>query len=156
MIETNDFRKWCAILLAEVFGVADTESGYLLDSGRAGLLGTIDAINAQTAAAARNADNATVASHCGHVLVILDFFLAYGRGETPTPDWPGSWKTRDVDDAAWAALRADLRTRYETLQTWLQHNERWDEAPVAALLILLTHCAYHLGEVRQILTSLRS
>lgn len=156
MIESNDFRKWFGILFAEAFGVADTESGYFLDSGRAGLLGTIDQVDAQTASAALKPGNATIASHCGHVLFILHFFTAHSRGETPTADWPGSWTTREVDDAAWATLRGDVRREYETIQRWLQHNERWDEAPVAALMILLTHCAYHVGEVRQLLTSLRS
>src|SRR5262245_50975052 len=156
MIQTADFTKWFFMLLAETFGVADWSSGYILDSGQSGLLGTIDRLSAQTASAARTPEQATIASHCAHVLFLLQFYAAYERGETPTPDWQASWATRVVDDAAWQALRGELRTTYDELMARLEARDEWHEAAVAASMMLVAHCAYHVGEIRQRLTWLAS
>ena len=149
MIPTPEFTKWFFILLAETFGVADTPDGYILDTGQSGLLGTINTLSAEVASAAPTPDQATIASHCGHVLFLLQYFAAYERGETPAPDWEGSWTTRVVDDGAWQALRDELRTTYDGLTARLRMREIWPEAAVAASLMLLAHCAYHVGEIRQ-------
>jgi len=149
MIPTPEFTKWFFILLAETFGVADTPDGYILDTGQSGLLGTINTLSAEVASAAPTPDQATIASHCGHVLFLLQYFAAYERGETPAPDWEGSWTTRVVDDGAWQALRDELRTTYDDVMARLRVRETWPEAAVAASLMLLAHCAYHVGEIRQ-------
>jgi hypothetical protein len=149
MISTTDFKKWFFLLLAETFGVADTPHGVMLDTGRSGLIGTINTISAEIASAAPTPDHATIAAHCGHILFLLNHFAAYERGETPTMDWPSSWKTRVVDDAAWQALRNDVQTAYDSVVARLQAREEWPEAAVAASMVLLAHCAYHVGEIRQ-------
>jgi hypothetical protein len=149
MIPTAEFTKWLFVLLAETFGVADTPSGYILDTGQSGLLGTINTLSAEVASAAPAPEQATIASHCGHVLFLLQYFAAYERGETPEPDWAGSWATRTVDDAAWQALRQELQTTYDALMARLQARDTWPESGVAASLMLLAHCAYHVGEIRQ-------
>jgi hypothetical protein len=149
MIPTAEFTKWFFLLLAETFGVADTPHGYILDTGQSGLLGTIDSLSAEAASAARGPEHATIASHCGHVLFLLQYFAAYERGETPAADWAGSWATRVVDDAAWQALRQELRTTYDAVMARLQARDDWPEAAIAASLMLLAHCAYHVGEIRQ-------
>src|SRR5262245_62215734 len=109
MIPTAEFTHWFFLLLAETLGVADTPNGRILDTGQSGLLGTIDTLSAEVASAAPTPEQATIASHCGHVLFLLQYFAAYERGETPTPDWASSWATRVVDEAAWLALRQELR-----------------------------------------------
>ena len=149
MIPTAEFTKWFLLLLAETFGVADTPYGYILDTGQSGLLGTIDALSAEVASAAPTPEQATIASHCRHVLLLLQYYAAYERGETLEPDWSGSWAIRIVDDAAWQALRHELRTTYDALMARLQARDTWPESGVAASLMLLAHCAYHVGEIRQ-------
>jgi hypothetical protein len=151
MAQTADFKKWLLILLAETFGVSDAPNGYILDSGRSGLLGTINMLNAEAASAARAPEHATIAAHCAHILFIVNYFAGYERGETPAADWAGSWSTRVVDDAAWQALRNDLQTSYDTVIARLEARDEWPEAGVAASMILLAHCAYHVGEIRQLL-----
>ncbi len=153
-MKTEDFTKWLYMLFAEAFGVAETPSGYFLDTGRAGLLGTLDEISAELASATLKPGNATIAGHCGHMLYHLELFAAYGRGERPAPDWPGSWHTSVVDDDEWNALRTALRNTYTAIVEHLQGLETWDEAPIAASMILLAHTAYHTGEIRQQLTAL--
>jgi hypothetical protein len=38
----------------------------------------------------------------------------------------------------------------------LQARDAWPEPAVAASMILLAHCAYHVGEIRQLLASATS
>ena len=149
MIPTAQFTNWLFLLLAEIFGVADTPDGRILDTGQSGLLGTINALSAEVASAAPMKDQATIASHCGHVLFLLQYFAAYERGETPDADWEGSWAIRTIDDAAWLALRQELQTTYDNLIERLKVRDAWPEAAIAASMMLLAHCAYHVGEIRQ-------
>jgi hypothetical protein len=149
VIQTNDFTKWLRILLAEAFGAANTEDAYFLDSGRSGLLGTIDTLSAEQASAAPTAEQGTIASHSGHVLFLLQLFDAYEHGQAPTPDWEGSWATRAVDEAGWRALRDDLRAAYESVMADVESKDAWPEPRLAAAMTLLAHCAYHVGEIRQ-------
>jgi hypothetical protein len=153
MIKTEDFTKWLSLLLAETFGLSDAPSGFFLDTGRSGLFGTINAISAETASTALKPENATIASHCAHVLFLLRLFEAYEQGQRLEPDWPESWKTRVVDEVAWRTLRAELQTAYDTVLARLRARTAWEEPPLAASMILLAHCAYHVGEIRQLLTS---
>jgi hypothetical protein len=85
MIPTSEFTHWFFLLLAETLGVADTPHGRILDNGQSGLLGTINTLSAEVASAAPTPDQATIASHCGHILFLLQYFAAYERGETPRP-----------------------------------------------------------------------
>jgi hypothetical protein len=149
VIQTTDFTKWLRILLAEAFGVADAADAYFLDSGTSGLLGTIDTLSAEQASAAPTPEQGTIASHSGHVLFLLQLFDAYEHGQTPTPDWEGSWATRTVDEAAWRALRDDVRAAYEAVMADIEANSTWPEPRLAAAMTLLAHCAYHVGEIRQ-------
>ena len=63
-------------------------------------MAAINALSAETASAALAPDEPTIAGQCGHILFLLNFFDAYEQGQTPAPDWPGSWSRRVVDDAA--------------------------------------------------------
>ncbi len=151
MIATTDFSGSFFSLLAETFGVAETPHGFILDTGQSGLLGTVNGLSAEVASAARGAEDATIAGHCGHVLFLLRLFIAYeeSQGQPPQPDWPSSWSARAVDAAAWDTLRHDLRAAYDRVVADFQARQTWDQPVVGAALMLLAHCAYHVGEIRQ-------
>jgi hypothetical protein len=156
MIPVDDFKQPLRTLLAETFGVADTPTGFFLDSGRSGLLGTIDGITASQASLTPGAGHATVAAHCGHVLYQLRIFEAFEQGRHPAMDWPSSWNVDTVDEVAWTALRGHLRATYESVAGSITKRDTWPPQGVGAALMLLAHCAYHLGEVRQILSASQS
>jgi len=139
--------------MAETFGVSDSPNNYMLESGRAGLLGTVNALSAATASAALTPDEPTIAAHCGHILFLLSFFSAYEQGQTPAADWPGSWLSRIVDEPAWAALRQQLQSTYDSVVARFTPDSAWPEARVGAAILLLAHSAYHVGQVRQLLTA---
>ena len=58
----------------------------MLETGPAGLMGTIKALSAETASAALSPEEPTIASQCGHILFLLSFLDAYEQGQTPAPD----------------------------------------------------------------------
>ena len=154
MIEINAFKRSLVTLLAEAFGVSDSPHGFFLDDGQAGLLGTIDKVSTATANAALKPSNETIASHSGHVLCLLQFFVAFEQKPASEMDWLGSWRYRNLDDAAWAKLRVDMRDSCNTLNALIQARTDWPEPAMGACMMLLAHVSYHVGEIKQILTSL--
>src|SRR5262245_19545514 len=149
MIKVEDFTQNLSAFFTEIFGASDSPNGYILDTGRSGLLGTIDGLSAAVASATPRPDESTIASHCGHILFLLKTYDAYEQGYQPKLDWPGSWAIRTVDEEAWATLRANLHAAYEIVVGHLQNRTEWPEPPLSAALMLLAHCAYHVGEIRQ-------
>src|SRR5262245_43296602 len=137
MIQAADFTKWASILLDETFGVSETSDAYFLDSNRSGLLATIDELSAEQASTVRPPEQLSIAAHCGHVLFLLNQFIAADQGQTPSDDWAGSWATRTVGDAAWQALRSDLQAAYESAAGRVRERKEWHEPPVAATMILI-------------------
>lgn len=154
MIQENDFKIPLTQLLGEAFGALETDSGFFMDNGQDGLLGVLSEVDAATASAARRPEHATIASHGAHVLYLIDLFIAYDNGERPSTDWAAAWRRRTVNAAEWTQLRADLRTRYEDIIKRLQARTDWAGQIAGAWMMLLAHVAYHVGEIRQIKTSL--
>ena len=149
MIAESDFKTPFFTLFAEIFGVSDNPHGFILDDGRSGLIGTIAGVDAARASSASEGTQATLAAHVNHVLFILNHFLAFERGETPEADWAGSWRVQVVDDAAWDALRTELRTAYETVAERMTARAELPPPAIGSMMMLLAHCAYHVGEIRQ-------
>jgi hypothetical protein len=154
MPKTEDFTKWLTLLLAETFGVSQAPFGFVLDSPQAGLFGAIESLGAPLVSYAPAPDQPSIAAHCNHVLAALHLFEAYERKQTPEPDWPATWSTRMVDEVDWVHLRKDLQEAYHSVVIGLEDNDRWPEPRVAAALMLLTHCAYHVGQIKQLLSSI--
>jgi hypothetical protein len=155
MIKSEIFKQSLNTLLPEVFGVTDAPHGYILDNGQAGLLGTLDQVDSATASARLRPSNETIASHTNHVLFLVSLHNRFEAGEQPHDiDWAGSWTNQVVDAATWDRLRADLRAAYNTVVGRLEQRSEWPDDGVGAYIMLVAHCAYHLGEIKQILTSL--
>lgn len=148
MIQVEDFKGALKALLAETFGALPSNAGYFLDSGRDGFLTALENVSAEIASQSIHPGNATIAAHCEHVNFILDVV------RNPEIDWAGSWHISTVNEAEWQAVRATLRQRYEALVNAIDTMPEWNGNYVGGALILLTHCAYHLGEVRQMLSVL--
>jgi hypothetical protein len=138
MIATDDFKNSLLTFFAEIFGVSESEHGFILDDGQSGIVGTLMKLTAAQASAADPAGQATIAAH--------------ERGENPAPDWAASWSVREVDNAAWDTLRSELRTTYDGVVERLRAREEWHAQVVGASMMLLAHCAYHTGEIRQRMT----
>lgn len=148
MIQEDDFKGTLKTLLAEAFGVSENPHGYFLDSGQAGFLAILDHVSAEIASQSVRSGNATIAAHCEHVNFILDVV------RNPEIDWAGSWHLSTVNEQEWQQVRQTLRQRYEALIHAIDTMPEWNSNFVGGAMIILTHCVYHLGEVRQMLSVL--
>ena len=100
--------------------------------------------------------NATVAAHCNHVFFLLQVVEKYLRGKdfkTKREDWEDNWHVTTVSEAEWNLIRKSLRDSYDQLISSIEAVDNWSEESLADSLIVLVHSAYHLGEIRQIISS---
>ncbi len=157
-MKTDDITKSLTTLFSElVDGAGEGGGAYILNSGDAGLLRSLEKLS--TAEASRSVNGgATIAAHAQHVRYGLSLMNRWAReGGNPFADamWDEAWKTSVVNDAQWAEIRAGLRG--ET-QQWLKALGSPRDVPVVALngmIGSIAHLAYHLGAIRQIAAGAR-
>jgi hypothetical protein len=68
-------------------------------------------------------------------------------------NWDNSWLIETVNEAEWNFLREAVRASYEKTLKCFADIEDWDEKRMIMALGILTHTAYHLGAIRQIMKS---
>jgi hypothetical protein len=141
-----------ATLLAElVDGPAPGTEAFMLNSGDAGLLRSLDRLPAD-AASARSHEGASIAAHVDHLVYGLSLLNRWSQGERPfdDADWAQSWRRGAVNEQEWSALRDSLRRE---AQRWLRAVREPRELDATALNTMfgsIAHLAYHLGAIRQI------
>lgn len=150
-IEATTFQQSLLALLSEAFGTSGAPSSMFLDSVSAGLLPTVSSLSAEQASRAVAPGRTTIAAQCGHVLFLLQLFAAAERGESPEADWAGSWSRATVTAVEWKALQAELRALWGSVAERLRGKDGWPEARVQTAMLLLTHCTYHVGAIRQLM-----
>lgn len=143
-------------LFSELTHGAHDRSAYVLNSGDAGLLGSLDRMSASDASSTSH-DGATVAAHADHVRYGLSLMNRWKHGANPfaDADWSASWRITTVDDAAWTRIRADLRREADAWRDALRTPRDTDEMGLAGMIGSVVHLAYHLGAIRQISKSAR-
>ena len=135
-----------------VEGINRGGEAFILNSGDEGLLRSLDKLSAVDASRSVN-EGATIAAHAQHVrygLSLMNRWAAEGGNPFADARWDAAWKTRSVDESAWAEIRQGLR--HET-QRWKEAlNSPRDVADVefAGMVGSIAHLAYHLGAIRQI------
>lgn len=56
----------------------------------------------------------------------------------------------------WQAYQDQLKTTYRRVESMLRNWKDWDDGrPIGGALAIVVHSAYHLGEIRQALCTLR-
>ncbi len=72
-------------------------------------------------------------------------------------DWGEIWRTtREVTPEEWEALKAGLRASYDRLKALIRDMPGWpDERHVGGAIGAIVHTAYHLGEIRQAVCTLK-
>lgn len=143
-----------AHLFAElVDGPRDCGSAFVLNSGDAGLLASLDRLTA--ADASRSVDGgATIAAHVRHVrdgLALMNRWAEHGGNPFADAKWDDAWKTSVVDDAAWQEIRRGLRHEADRWRVALASPPAHATAAQDVDMIAsVAHLAYHLGAIRQI------
>jgi hypothetical protein len=152
-MNTTDVNPALARLFAELVDGATGSSGaFILNTGDAGLLRSLDELPAADASRSVN-DGATIAAHAQHVrygLSLMNRWATEGGDPFADATWDAAWKTSLVDADGWQEIRDGLR---HEAHRWLQAlSTPRDVADIelTGMIASIAHLAYHLGAIRQI------
>ena len=130
--------------------------GIYLDKGTS-LFETLDTITAEQASRPVSASCASIAGQVEHVRFYIQILQDYMRQkEVGKVDWAASWYLKTVTLEEWDALRQRLRADYQALTALIKGFESWQgENELGGALAIVVHTAYHLGEIRQALCTIK-
>ena len=152
-IALDRFTTELYAVLEETF---ERVQGIYLDRGTS-LFETLATISAAEASRPVSASCASIAAQVEHVRFYLEVLERYLRGEAVgTVDWQASWRLTTVTPEEWAALQARLRDAYDSVSAVIRRIETWEgENDIGGALAGVVHTAYHLGEIRSALCTVR-
>lgn len=145
-----------AILFSLRETLEDGDGAYL-DAGTS-LFETLATISAAEASLPVGKTCATLAAQVDHTRFYIDVMLGrMSRTNTGPADWDDIWdNVAAVNAGEWSAIIQRLRASYDALTAYLSQPTVWqDTANLRGALAILAHTAYHLGEIRQALCTLR-
>lgn len=154
VIDQELFTREYFDILEEAF---ETHHGIFLDKNTS-LFETLATITAAEASRPVGDKCASLAAQVAHVTFYLEvlerYILTQDTGEV---DWGEIWRTvKEVTPQEWTALQQQLRQTYQRVRTTLRELPTWNtEASLAGALAIVVHTAYHLGEIRQALCTLK-
>ena len=152
-IQSEYFTNALYALLDETF---DDVQGYFLDKGTS-MFETLATISAEEASAPTGGQCATLAAKVKHVAFYLDVVERNLRSGTfHRVDWGEIWRTVSaVTPEEWLAIQAELRANYDRILILIQETPAWGKEEIGGAMAMVTHTAYHLGEIRQALCTIR-
>jgi hypothetical protein len=140
-------------LFSELADGAVTDGGaFILNSGDAGLLRSLEKLSAGEASRAVN-DGATIAAHAQHLrygLSLMNRWAAEGGNPFADARWDEAWQISSVDAARWNEIRSGLRHEVQRWLTVLRTPRDITEVELTGMVASVAHFAYHLGAIRQI------
>ena len=152
-MQTNNISRSLTTLFAELVDGAATGGGaFVLNSGDAGLLRSLDKLSAAEASHSANG-GATIAAHTQHLrygLSLMNRWAAEGGDPFADAKWDEAWKTRAVTDAEWSEIRGGLRDEAHRWLAALGRPRDVASAELSGMIASIAHLAYHLGAIRQI------
>jgi uncharacterized damage-inducible protein DinB len=161
MIMTSFNDQFTAAMLAALEETFEKVRGMYLDRGTS-VFETLATLTAEEASRPVGDGCATIAAHVAHMRYYIDLLLQFVRGERPAADWQHIWRTvRAVTPEEWEASVQRLREGYDLLRElatqtdWSQGGEG-SESPIGGAMALLMHNAYHLGEIRHALCTIKA
>ncbi len=152
-ISAENFTNNLFAVLEETF---ENHHGVYLDKGTS-LFETLATITAAEASRPVSAHCASLAAQVAHVTFYMEVLeKAIKDEEIGKVDWGDIWRRVEaVTDAEWAALNQHLKATYERISALLHTVDDWDDDRIGGSLAIVVHTAYHLGEIRQALCTLR-
>lgn len=153
-IQSDQFTKALYLLLDETF---DNVHGLFLDPGTS-MFETLATISAAEASIPVGGKCATLGAQVKHVAFYLDVLEKSVRTQKFEPqDWGKIWReTTAVTPQEWETLKTQLRASYDRLKALINDTTEWpSEYEIGGAIAAIVHTAYHLGEIRQALCSLK-
>ena len=151
-MRTDDTSPTLARLFSELVNGPGDGGAFMLNSGDAGLLRSLDKISAVDASRSVN-DGATIAAHARHVqygLSLMNRWASEGGNPFADAKWDEAWKTSSVDAAEWDTIRGGLRDEATRWLQVLKTPREVAEIELSGMIGSIAHLAYHLGAIRQI------
>jgi hypothetical protein len=153
-IQADHFTQTLCALLDETF---DNVQGYFLDKGTS-MFETLATISAEEASVPVGGKCATLAAQVKHVAFYLDVLeKAVRTQQFEQQDWDKIWReTSAVTPEEWDALKVSLRESYNRIKTLISETNEWsNERQIGGIIATIVHTAYHLGEIRQALCTVK-
>ena len=154
-IQTEHFTQALYVLLDETF---DKVEGIYLDKGDS-LFATLATITAEEASVPVGGRCATLAAQVKHVAFYMDVTeKAVRTQQNERVDWDKIWReTTAVSPREWEVIKSELRASYDRIRSLIADTSEWpSERHVGGAIALVAHSAYHLGEIRQALCTLKA
>ena len=101
---------------------------------------------------------ATLAAHVEHIRYYLDVIEDFMfKKDLSYVDWGDIWeKVSVVSEDEWQTINDNLKISYERVKAHLGNPDVWNDShEIGAMMGIIVHTAYHLGEIRQMLCRLK-
>ncbi|MBK7895617.1 MAG: hypothetical protein WAS33_06255 [Candidatus Promineifilaceae bacterium] len=154
-IDSDLFKKALYLVLDETF---DSVQGIYLDKGTS-FFETLATITAEEASVPVGGKCATLAAQVKHTAFYLDVLEENVRTQKFEPvDWGEIWReVTAVSPQQWQTIQNELRDSYNKIKQLIHDQAEWqNEREIGGAIAMIVHTAYHLGEIRQALCTLRS
>lgn len=149
----SDWHPALRQLFSELSDGAPVGGGaYILNSGDAGLLRSLDALSAEDASRAVDG-GATIAAHAQHLrygLSLMNRWATEGGNPFADATWDEAWKTSAVSASEWEEIRRRLRDEAHRWLGALATPRPVTMVELSGMIGSIAHLAYHLGAIRQI------
>ena len=133
----------------------DNAHGIFLDRGTS-LFETLATISAEEASRPVGSTCASIAAQVEHMHFYLEVLMRFVQGERPQVDWQEIWRTvREVTPEEWEASQQRLRQMVDRVRELARATPWTDEMQIGGALGMLMHNAYHLGEIRHALCTIK-
>jgi len=153
-IQVEHFTNALYMLLDEAF---DNVHGLFLDKNTS-LFETLATISAEEASAPVGGHCATLAAQVKHIAFYLDGLEKSVRTQQyEKQDWSKIWReTKVVTPEEWDDLRTQLRESYDRIKKLIGDTAEWpSDWHISGAIAAIVHTAYHLGEIRQALCTVK-
>ncbi len=153
-ISQANFTNNLFAVLEETF---ENHHGVYLDKGTS-LFETLDTITSEEASRPVSAHCASLAAQVAHVIFYLEVLeKAIQHQEIGKVDWGDIWRRVEaVSTEEWNTLKDQLKQTYRRISTMMHNIQDWDDDDrVGGAIAIVVHTAYHLGEIRQALCTLK-
>ena len=147
------FKNNLLQLMSETF---EKPIGIFLDPNTS-LFQTLETVSAAEASIPVGGKCASLAAQVAHVTFFIESFERFAlQGDNSPRDWGYIWRTVEkVTPEEWDAYKSKLREAYERMIKLFSENPMWNEDTIGGALSIVVHSAYHLGEIRQALCTLK-
>jgi hypothetical protein len=153
MTTSDDFKNNVLAFLKETFEVVQ---GIFLDKGTS-LFETLETVSAQEASIPVGGKCASLAAQVAHVIFYIESWERYAlQGDESPRDWGYIWRTVEkVTPEEWEDYKRKLKDTYLRMDKLFRENTTWNEDTIGGAMSIVVHTAYHLGEIRQALCTLK-